>query len=268
MLVVVVIGTKERAGAQYRLELATLNPSAALTHAHAQAMKMAYLIGDPDTADDVRQYAAAQLVSAPSETWPSAVVGFDTRWSVNELAPYDDGTRAWIASGGGSLVDFDIKQNRVAAQVRSSIISMVWRRRLTGGPRWPPTRGMSTSFATVARRRWTWLPASTPEASYWRSRRTDCRRGSVDRRRLVGLDLTATGADRVHTSVWEEVLDVRPAAVGGAVALTRRGDKLAVFDPSNGRIRWQQVLPTDGLEAAPSHTAQEGCSDPATVRGN
>lgn len=250
VLVVVLVRTKEQTRQQYLLEFAMLNPSIAQTHAHAQAIKMAYLIGHPDTNDVVRQFAAIQIVSALSESWPTAVVGFDAEWSVNALTPYGDGTRAWVASGSGSLLDYDIEQNRVVTQVlvsdhlygvaatpdgRTALAADAENVYLIRDGRSEPldvAADVGTGDVVLA---------IAPDGLAGAVRSTD---GA-----LVGLDLTATGADRLHTSTWDEVLDVRPAAAGGAVALARRGDTVYVVDPMDGRIRWQQLLPTGGLEA-------------------
>jgi len=249
-LVVVLINTAAEGGQRYALEMLVLDDLTAQVNPQVQAVKMAALINDPDADPAVKQYAAAQLVAAMSQPWPTAVVGTESQWAVNAAAVYGNATRAWVASGGGSLLNFDIAQNTVVGTVPVSdhLYDAV---ATPDGATALTADGKDTYLIRGGQVQAVGVAADVGAGTGSLAIATDGNAGAVASPDgvLVGLDLSGSAPQQTHSSNWDSILDVQPAAGGGILALTRSGDTLNVVDPASGTTTWQQTFTPDTLES-------------------
>lgn len=211
-----------------------------------QAPKVAALmlhhVADGEVDPDLR----ALLETLLAQPWPEVVIGQTTEMSANAVALHSGGTRAWIASGSGRLVDIDLAtltatdEVDLGAPVYSVVATADGRTALA-------TTATEGSVSLLRAGELTSLPSAASAVALSDDGTTAV---LVDGLRTEVWDIADGTPVKVRSDGWDEVLDVQARGEAALWILARDGSDLVLLDARSGEEEWRDRFAVDQFVTA------------------
>lgn len=207
-----------------------------------QAIKVAALLADRLTDGTADVALASSLAALLSDPWPRAMLGNVSDKAVNAMAVAADENSAWVASGTGRLVKWDLRQGKSLGSVAlgSPVYDVV------------ASDDLSVALATTAGKLHLVTPLGTATYDVDADHVAMAPSGRVavvsSQGKAIPLSISGTTVSLGAPREAGKILDL--AVLGGTVpaALVRRDQQVDVVDVRDGRRLWTAPIGPDELE--------------------
>lgn len=207
-----------------------------------QAIKVAALLADRLTDGTADIGLASSLAALLSDPWPRAMLGNVSDKAVNAMAVGADENSAWVASGTGRLVKWDLRQGKSLGSVA------------LGAPVYDVAASddLTVALATTAGKLHLVTAAGTETYDVDVDHVAIAPNGRVgvvsSQGKAIPLSITGTSVSLGTPREAGKIIDL--AVLRGTVpaALVRRGQQVDVVDVRDGRHLWTASIGPDELE--------------------